>query len=62
VEVMNLNTQANGQGTAIQDQLILTGTPANNGGGTPVPDGGMTLCFLGSAFGGLAFLRRKFFA
>jgi hypothetical protein len=62
VEVMNLNTQSNGLGTAIQDQLILTGTPPNNGGGTPVPDGGITLCLLGSAFGGLAFLRRKFFA
>jgi len=62
VEVMNLNTQSNGLGTAVQDQLILTGTPSNNGGGSPVPDGGGTLCFLGSAFTGLAFLRRKFFA
>jgi len=62
VEVMNLNTQSNGLGTAIQDQLILTGTTPTNSGGTPVPDGGATLCFLGSAFAGLAFIRRKFFA
>jgi hypothetical protein len=62
VEVMNLNTQSNGQGTAVQDQLILTGTPAGNTGGKSVPDGGATLCFLGSAFAGLAFLRRKMFA
>jgi len=61
VEVMNLNTQSNGKGTAIQDQLILTG-PSHSGGGTSVPDGGATLCFLGSAFAGLAFLRRKLFA
>lgn len=59
VEVMALTTGNNGTGTAAQDQLILTGGPITNSGGNPLPDGGMTVAFLGVALAGLALMRRK---
>jgi hypothetical protein len=58
VEVMALNTGNYGSGTALQDQLILTG-PGNNGGGTHLPDGGMTVGLLGMALAGLGLVKRK---
>lgn len=59
VEVMALTTGNNGTGTPLQDQLILTGGPTGNGGGNPLPDGGMTVSFLGIALAGIALIRRK---
>jgi len=60
VEVMALNTENNGLGSAVQDQLILI--PPTNGNPKPVPDGGMTVCLLGLAVSGLALVRRKLLA
>jgi VPDSG-CTERM motif len=62
VEIMALTTGNNGTGTALQDQLILTGGPTGTGPGTPIPDAGATVGLLGIALAGLSLVRRKLLA
>lgn len=46
-------------GTPTQQCTVLPCTPGGDDPGTPVPDGGSTLAFLGMAFGGLNYMRKK---
>jgi hypothetical protein len=57
VGVMALTTGDDGTGPPLQDQLILIPQTASpNGPGSPVPDGGSTVCMLGAALAAIFLL------